>query len=265
MAEYVHANAWEGERQRLGQVEAAEDPGTIRHLAALGVADGWRCLEVGGGGGSIAAWLCRCVGPTGSVVATDLDPRFLNGLELSNLEVWEHDVTRDPLPERAFDLVHSRWLLHHLADPADVLHRLAAALRPGGWLLIEEPDMSLIAPDAYGAADDADTALLARFFDAMVGLIDERGGDGTYGRRLYRDLRATGLAPVNAEARISMAIGGSPAAEVARLTLEQLRGHVVTAGTLQSGEVDALLRLFADPDRAWLSWATIAAWGRRGS
>ena len=182
MAAYMHANAWEGERRRLAQVEAAEDPGTIRHLEALGVAAGWRCLEVGGGGGSIAAGLCRRVGPTGAVVATDLGPRFLEALDLPDLAVRRHPAA---------------------------------------------------------------------------------GGDCSYGRRLYRDLREAGLAAVDAEARARMAAGGSPDAEVARLTLEQLRAPIIAAGLLPPGEVDAMLPLFADPDRGWLSWATVAAWGRR--
>jgi tRNA A58 N-methylase Trm61 len=38
----------------------------------LGIAEGARCLEVGAGRGSIAAWLCRAVGPAGHVTATDL-------------------------------------------------------------------------------------------------------------------------------------------------------------------------------------------------
>ena len=260
---YVHANASEGERQRLGWLEAAEDPDTICHLQALGVETGWRCLEVGGGGGSIAAWLCRRVGPSGAVVATDVDPRFLEALDLPNLEVWRHDVTRDLLPEGAFDLVHARWLLHHLAEPAVVLHQLAAALKPGGWLLVEEPDLGTVSVDARGAADEEDGVLLARFVDAMAALVAAQGGDCYYGRQLYWDLRAVGLEAVNAEARARMASGGSPDAEVARLTLEQLRNPAVATGTLHPGDVDAMLRLFADPNRAWRGCATVAAWGRR--
>jgi tRNA A58 N-methylase Trm61 len=56
-------------------------------LESLGVADGWRCLEVGAGGGSIAEWLCRRVGRKGAVLATDLDTRFLYALDFPNLEI----------------------------------------------------------------------------------------------------------------------------------------------------------------------------------
>jgi hypothetical protein len=47
--------------------------------------------EILGGGASIAEWLCRQVGSSGHVVATDLEPRYLEAIDASNLEVWRHD------------------------------------------------------------------------------------------------------------------------------------------------------------------------------
>ena len=64
---------------------------------ARGVGPGWRCLEVGAGAGSIAGWLADRVGPSGQVIATDLDTRFLEQQARPNLEVRRHDVVRDPL------------------------------------------------------------------------------------------------------------------------------------------------------------------------
>jgi hypothetical protein len=68
-SEYSLDNTWVQARERLAALEALVDPSTIRHLEALGVSEGWQCLEVGGGGGSITEWLCRRVGPAGRVVA----------------------------------------------------------------------------------------------------------------------------------------------------------------------------------------------------
>jgi hypothetical protein len=65
MTTYAFDNSWELARQRLDAIEAWFDPGTIRHLTERGVAPGWHCLEVGAGGGSIAAWLGDRVGPAG--------------------------------------------------------------------------------------------------------------------------------------------------------------------------------------------------------
>ncbi len=41
MAQYIFDNAWQQQRQRLAALEAWLDPGTTRHLDALGVAQGW--------------------------------------------------------------------------------------------------------------------------------------------------------------------------------------------------------------------------------
>lgn len=72
MADYPFDQAWQHESERLTALEQGLDPGTIRHLEALGVGPGWRCWEVGAGAGSIAAWLCQRVGDEGHVIATDL-------------------------------------------------------------------------------------------------------------------------------------------------------------------------------------------------
>jgi precorrin-6B methylase 2 len=72
------------------------------------VTAGWACWEIGAGGGSIASWLAKQVGPTGSVLATDIDPRFIPASELAHLEVVRHDVTADAIPEARYHLIHAR-------------------------------------------------------------------------------------------------------------------------------------------------------------
>lgn len=130
--------AWERERARLQSLESMYDPITARHLDAIGVGPGWRRLEVAGGAGSIARRLASAVGDRGSVVVTDLDVRFLSELTSDTVTVLRHDVRTDPLDEGAYDLVHARAVLQHVAARDHVLPRLVRALRPGGTLLVEE-------------------------------------------------------------------------------------------------------------------------------
>ena len=130
------------EARRLALLEQRFDAGTIRRLGELGVIGGWRCLEVGAGHGSVARWLADKVGPSGSVVAADIDARFLTGLP-DNVDVRELDI-RDQELEPDFDLAHCRALLMHLPDPDAALARIVAALRPGGVLLVEEGDFGLL-------------------------------------------------------------------------------------------------------------------------
>src|SRR5438552_13919852 len=109
----------------------------MSRLTQLGVRRGWRCLDVGAGGGSIAPWLRDRVGPEGKVVAVDLDARFFDkepGIEARELNILTDDLERDE-----YDLVHCRLLLHHLrGNQLNALRRMAAALRPGGVLLTSE-------------------------------------------------------------------------------------------------------------------------------
>lgn len=134
MPEYTFDNVWIHARQRLRGLEQLLDPGTIRHLEALGVAEGWHCPEVGAGGGSITEWLCRRVGANGFVMATDRDTRFLGALAMSNLEVRRHDVVADPLPERSFDLVRSRLVLEHVHEREKPCSTCWPRCDPaGGW------------------------------------------------------------------------------------------------------------------------------------
>ena len=70
------------------------------------------------------------------MVALDADTRFLDKLGAANLEVWRADVVQEPLPEGAFDLVHTRFLLQHLPERERVLEKLARAVKPGGHLIV---------------------------------------------------------------------------------------------------------------------------------
>src|SRR5262245_61082536 len=132
----------ESERGRLSLLEQIEDARSQRHLVALGLQRGWRCLEIGAGHGSIARWLAEQVGPQGLVVATDINPRFLTEIRLPNVEVRRHDIRTDPLEPHTYDLAHCRGVLAHLREPHLVVRRIVEALRIGGWLLIEEGDLS---------------------------------------------------------------------------------------------------------------------------
>ena len=113
------------------------DPGSQAVLDALGIAAGWRCLEVGAGGGSLVQWMA---GRGATVTAIDIDTRFLEQLAGDTVELRRMDIRTDELPQREFDLVHARLVLEHLTERRSILDRLAAALRPGGWLVIEDYD-----------------------------------------------------------------------------------------------------------------------------
>lgn len=260
---YIADNAWKTARERLTLLEMAADPWTIRTLGLIGVQAGWHCLEVAGGGGSIAAWLCDQVGPGGHVMATDLDPRFLEAITAPNLEVHRHNILTDPLPDAAFDLVHVRALLAFLPHPDQVIRTLVAALKPGGWLLVEEPDQDSAIPDP--SMEPGATALSQKGWEALLSFARSRGYDTRLGRRLYHDACSAGLVDVQAEGHVSMQIGGTPAVRFWRVTLEQQQDHLLAAGLLTQAELADYRTLLESPEYRWLSPVAMSVWGRRPS
>jgi SAM-dependent methyltransferase len=244
---------------RFAVLSALFDPGTIRHLEACGVGRGWHCLEVGGGSGSIAKWLADRVGPTGRVLATDIDPRFLESLNLPNLEVRRHDIATDPLPEAAFDLVHARLVLMHLPERETALARMISALKPGGWLVDEEYDSSSMPPDP--AASPGEVLLQTQV--AMMRLMDDGGVDRLYGRRLFGRLRAHGLVSISGEARAFMWQRGSPGAALVRATYELLRGAMIDGNYITQQQFGEDVARLDDPDFLMPSAILWSAWGRR--
>src|SRR5262249_37819277 len=149
---------------------------------------GWHCLEVGAGAGPIAEWLCHRVGTNGKVVATDLQTKFLETIEAPNLEVRRHDVTADDLERETFDLVSSRKVLEHLAVPSSALGRMVEALRPGGWLLVEDSDLASFMRVSFPHRQRFEQAY-AKFLEALR----SAGFQATLGVRLGDELRALGL------------------------------------------------------------------------
>ena len=259
---YAFQNDRAVQRERLAALAEALDPGTERQLEAIGVGSGWRCLEVGAGGGSIAAWLCDRVAADGAVVATDLDTTVLRELSRPNLEIRVHDVLEDDLPDGAFDLVHLRLLLAWLSEPQRALRRLASALKPGGWMLAEEMDFAPVAADPrVDAGDRSVFTRVAAAHNAVLGR--QRGFDVHYGRRVAGDLADAGLADVACEGRASMWCGGEVGGALWRLTIIQLREPMLASGRVTSSDIDRVIALCDDPKFASVSPLTMAARGRR--
>jgi SAM-dependent methyltransferase len=236
------------------------DPWTFRHIDDLGIAPGWRCWEVGAGGPSVPRWLGARVGPTGRVLATDIDVAWTRSAASPVVEVREHDVARDAPPAEAFDLVHARLVLVHLADRAAALRSMVEVLKPGGWLFVEDADPALqplICPDEYGP----EQRLANRLRSGFRTLLAQRGADLGYGRKLPRLLRAAGLAGVQADAFFPIT---SPACNILEAaTVNQVRAGLVGQGLATDEEID---RHLASVEAGRLDLATspmISARGRK--
>ena len=127
----------EAEFQRLEQQASLSDPAVKIRLSVLGLRPGMRCLEVGPGTGSMVRWL---VEQGASVTAVDLSDRFFVHYEAPQVVQQVGDVRTVPLGGD-YDFVLVQLLLHHLPERRDVISRLVGSLRPGGWLVVNEPDV----------------------------------------------------------------------------------------------------------------------------
>jgi SAM-dependent methyltransferase len=243
--------------ERIRAAEELLDEGTARVLDRVGVGAGWKCLEVGAGGGSVARWMADRVGASGHVVATDLDTRGLSS-ESPVLEIRQHDIVADPLESSQFDLIHARLVLEHLSAREQVLEKLVSALRPGGWLVVEDVDyVSGVPISDLGAAEHARTQAV------RLETFGKSGVDHVLGRRLPTLLRSAGLVEVGNEGRAWVMEGGSPGARWFKLSMAHLRGRLVGPEGLSDAEVDRMLELFDDPDWSAFSPIVVAAWGQR--
>ncbi|MGB3443265.1 MAG: methyltransferase domain-containing protein [Actinophytocola sp.] len=236
------------------------DPWTFRHLDDLGLGEGWRCWEVGAGGVSVPRGLAERVGPSGRVLATDIDVSWTEPAADGVLEVRRHDVLRDPPPSETFDLVHARLVLVHLSDRAAALRVLVDALRPGGWLVIEDADPALqplACPDERGPAEELANRLRARIRTLMA----ERGADLAYGRTLPRLLRESGLSDVRAEAYSPIA---SPACSILEAaTVRHVRDELLAAELATEEEIETHLANLALGDMDLTLAPMITAWARK--
>jgi len=257
---YLLDNRESAAGDRLAALASLFDPWTFRHLGQLGVADGWRCWEVGAGGPSVAAWMSERVGPEGSVLATAIDLSRLGGPEDRPFDVLVHDVGVDPPPPGPFDLVHARLVLVHVTNRGDAVAAMAGALRPGGWLLIEDADpelQPLTCIDEYGP----EQVLANKLRQDFRRLMTERGADTGFGRTLPRVLRRAGLVDVAADAYFP--VSGPACAALERATVDQVRDRLVGSGLATDAEIERHLAAIDDGALDFATSPMISAWGRR--
>jgi len=236
----------------LQVLERLRDPLTVRRLQRLGVTAGWRCLEVGAGAGSIARWLSHAVGPTGQVVAIDIDTRLVQNLDEPNVEVRTLDLLGTEWDLAGFDLVHARALVHHLPGRQKrAIARLISSLRPGGWLLLEEPHVTRAAqfqPGPWGQLLAALTQLPQADFawaPAMPALLAES------------------LIETGTESDMDVGTATSEVAEFGRLSLKAVRAPLLATGAVDAdllAAAEAQLNDSTQDQLVGVEW--IAAWGR---
>jgi trans-aconitate methyltransferase len=250
---YLLSHQWELEPRRLKLLERICDPVSVRRLAATGVGEGWRCLEVGAGHGSIAGWLAERVGHTGHVTALDLDTGLLEELEDPGFDIVRGDVLEDEFPAASLDLVHTRAVLMHIPERRRAIERIISWLRPGGWLVIEEPDWMTVQADP----DQRYVDLFRAYQEALPTM------DFGCGRAMPTELAAAGLRELAVDVDVHVTDGAGDVAEWLRLSCLALRERVLEAGTATAEEIDAVLERMCQPDYRAFGWSWVGVRGQR--
>jgi SAM-dependent methyltransferase len=240
MSEYVLDHHQDGERERLALMSRLLDPMHRGYIDRLGVGPGARTLEAGCGNGSLSAWLAGRITPGGQAVAVDLDLSLVVA-EAPGLELRQADILAGPVEPRDFDLVTARAVLHHVADAESAVVNLVASARPGGTILLIEPDFLPVMV--------AEPPEVRAFWEGWLAWSRGQGIDYFIGRRLPAMLSRLGLADVGATAETAHYNGGSAWASYWRQTVIELRGRLVASGKLDDGLIDTFLARCADP--AW--------------
>ena len=245
---YIIRGGAEG-RDRLRVLSRVMRPSTERFLDRIALSTGSTCLDAGCGGGEVARLLAERTGPTGHVVGIDVDAVQLDivrrecaeagvgNLDLRHVDVQLLDETD------AYDLVFSRFVLTHLADPVGALAALVRAGRPGSTVAIEDVDFA-------GHFCSPDNPAFSRYCELYEASALGRGADPFIGRRLPSMFVEAGLEDV--EMHVEQPAGFDlDLKALAPLTMAAISEAVVTAGLTSADEarrlVDDLWAFAEDP------------------
>ena len=263
-SDYVIRGGIEG-RERLRIISRIMRPTTLDLLRRAGVGRGMRCLEVACGGGDVACDLAEMVGPSGQVVATDIDRPQLEiarheaeAKGIANIEFRYSDISAEII-EDAFDLIHARFILTHLADPAAAVRKMRAALKSGGVLVVQDIDF-----DGYFCFPDCPA--LWRYIELYCEAVQRKGANARIGRQLPSLLMGAGLKSV--EMNVVQPAGVAGEVKLATpITMENIAGAVLAAGLATQMEIDELvteLYAYARSEGTVGCFPRIVeAWGRR--
>lgn len=260
---YVIRGGMEG-RARLKLLALVMQPTTAALFERLEVGAGMKCLDVGCGGGDVAFELSRLIGPDGHVRGLDIDEVKL---ELARSEAtsrqivnvtFHHSGIGDGELRPDFDMVYTRFVLTHLADPVAALLRMKEALRPGGLIVVEDIDFR-------GHFCHPECSAFERYVELYSKAVLRRGGDPHIGPRLPRLLLEAGFRDVEMHVVQPVGMDGNVKL-VGPITMENIADSVLAEGLAARDEIDRIiaeLYEFARAPRTVMSLPrVIQAWGR---
>jgi ubiquinone/menaquinone biosynthesis C-methylase UbiE len=254
---------------RLDLQAATLESGTDVLLRRAGIEAGQRVLDLGTGPGHVAFALSTIVGPSGSVVGVDQDPRMLALANARRDEAGLHNVrfvegdARTYRDAEAFDAVVTRLLLMHLPDRGQVVKHHEAALRRGGRMVLLDYDIG-------ACRAEPELELIGRVRDWLMAGLRAANADPTVGARLAVLLREARFADVATMGVQNYHAPDDPrTAEMFAEVIRSIAPAIIGAGIATEDELgldtlqDRIERAQAAADAVVLPPTLVAAWGVR--
>ena len=251
---------------RLQLLERIFGPATRHLLSAAGLCSGMRVAEIGCGVGLTARWVSTQVSPGGSVAGVDSSSEQLHiGEEdaaeagTTNLSFSEGNAYETGLPRDSFDLVYSRFLLCHLADPAKALAEMSSLLKRGGILVCEDHDDG-------GIFTEPATQAYKRLVEISNAVNRNHDLDSYIGLKLPRLFREVGFGQPEAKVKQFALLRGEEK-RFWELTLREAAPAILAARVSTSQELDDIcdeMRKIAQDESILLMLARVTqVWARK--
>jgi len=205
-------------------------------------------------------WMVDVVGETGKIVAVDIDTRFVANAALPNLEVCEADIRDISWSNNSFDLIHARYVLIHIADFQSALSKMLNSLKPGGWLVIEEPDFSA-ARALIGEKEECES--VNKVNRAILRMFTDRGMDCSLGVKLPSIFQNFGLQLHSVENDAPLSAGGSGVATMMKMSTVQLAQKYIATGEATDEDVQKYCRFAENPSSWAVYYATVGVIGQK--
>lgn len=188
----------------------------------------------------------------------------MDGLEFDNLEVRKHDLMTDPLEEGVFDIAHARFVLEYIPEAEHAIERMISAVRPGGWVVIEDIDVAAPVIETFGryVFPREEIGLHGRLENAISALYKTIGADPGWGARIPVTLNDSRLENLNVEIHTPY-FGGAMNQDFPRMTVQHLREQLISAGLLTEDEVERYLTLTGKNRLGYAMFHVVSAWGQR--
>jgi ubiquinone/menaquinone biosynthesis C-methylase UbiE len=259
--------ASDAERVRLVKQSEIHRPEAQWLLNRIGVKPGWRAIDIGCGPLGVLDLLAQAVGSSGTVVGLDREPRMLEMAALSvvernlgNVLLMNGDATDTKLPGESFDFVHERLVLINTPHPEQAVAEMVRLTRPGGFVALQDLDVSSWMCEPPHSAWDQVYSILTRLWRGA-------GMDPFIGRRLPGLLRQAGLEDVQVRAHAHVWRPGDLYQTFNLQLVGAVREQILADGALTAAALDHLVSdLVAhleQPETLVLHPVLFQAWARK--